>query len=68
MVVSIEPGFYKAGAYGIRIENLVYVEALDDEWFHFQNLTCVPIDHRLIDVALLTAEEKRAVEFWFPGA
>lgn len=65
MVVSIEPGFYKAGAYGIRIENLVYVEALDDEWSHFQNLTCAPIDTRLIDTALLTAEEKQAIDILF---
>lgn len=65
MVVSIEPGFYKTGAYGIRIENLVYVETLDDEWYHFQNLTCAPIDTRLIDATLLTTEEKRAVEHLF---
>lgn len=32
MIVSIEPGFYKPHAYGIRIENLAYVEALDDDW------------------------------------
>ena len=66
MVVSIEPGFYKTGAYGIRIENLVYVEALDDEWFHFQNLTLAPIDTRLIDVGLLTEEEKKAIKIYFP--
>ena len=65
MIVSIEPGFYKAGAYGIRIENLAYVEALDDDWFHFQNLTWAPIDRRLIDITLLTAEEKTAIEQLF---
>ena len=65
MVVSIEPGFYKTGAYGIRIENLVYVEALNDDWYRFQNLTNVPIDNRLIDLKLLTEEENRSIEEWF---
>jgi len=65
MIVSIEPGFYETGAYGVRIENLAYIEALNDEWYCFRNLTNVPIDTRLIDTKLLTAEEKQAVEVWF---
>ncbi len=62
MVVSIEPGFYKTNAYGIRIENLAYVEALDEDWYHFQNLTQAPIDTNLIATELLTLEEKKWIE------
>jgi len=63
MVVSNEPGYYKAGAYGIRIENLVtVVEAKlknnGNHWLCFDTLTCVPIDTRLVEVALLTDVEK----------
>lgn len=63
MIVSNEPGYYKEGAYGIRIENLVTVrEAFLSEdgrrYFGFDTLTCVPIDRRLIASELLTPEEK----------
>lgn len=63
MVVSNEPGYYQAGAFGIRIENLVVVvEARNDSagkrWFSFDTLTCAPIDTRLIDTALMSAAEK----------
>ena len=63
MIVSNEPGFYKAGAYGIRIENLVVVtEAdqandLDKTWYGFETLTLAPIDRRLVDVNLMTSSE-----------
>ena len=58
MIVSNEPGYYKAGAYGIRIENLVAVreakiEGADRRYFEFETLTLAPIDTRLIDLALL---------------
>lgn len=62
MVVSNEPGYYKTGAFGIRIENLVTV--VDHEiaggeraMLAFETLTLAPIDRRLIDAALLTGEE-----------
>ena len=63
MIVSNEPGYYRAGAYGIRIENLVLVEprAIDGaegEYLGFATLTHVPIDRRLIDPALLDAGER----------
>ena len=63
MILSNEPGYYKAGEYGIRIENLVLVEArsADDgerEIMGFRDLTLAPIDRRLVDVALLTPEER----------
>jgi Xaa-Pro aminopeptidase len=63
MIVSNEPGYYRAGAYGIRIENLVLVEARDiagaeGDFLGFATLTHVPIDRRLIDPALLDAGER----------
>jgi Xaa-Pro aminopeptidase len=62
MIVSNEPGYYKTGAYGIRIENLVCVTALDiegAEWpmLGFETLTRAPIDLALVDTALLTPPE-----------
>lgn len=65
MILSNEPGFYKEGAFGIRIENLVVVEeapALSEqtvpEMLHFETLTYAPIDTRLVDTGLLTAAER----------
>ena len=64
MILSNEPGYYKAGAFGIRIENLVLTEertiegADEGRWFGFENLTWVPIDRTLIEPALLTDSER----------
>ncbi len=61
MVVSNEPGYYKTGAYGIRIENLVTVTEADDAnggFLGFETLTLAPIDRALIDPAMLTAAER----------
>jgi Xaa-Pro aminopeptidase len=63
MVVSNEPGYYKTGAYGIRIENLQVVTPAADipggerPMLGFEALTLAPIDRRLVDKTLLTAEE-----------
>ena len=57
MVLSNEPGYYKKGKYGIRIENLIYVKKLRKKLF-FRNLTLAPIDKDLIDFKKLTEEEK----------
>jgi Xaa-Pro aminopeptidase len=63
MIVSNEPGYYKDGEYGIRIENLEVVmpaEAVgtgDRPMHRFQALTLAPIDRRLVDKSLLSAEE-----------
>jgi Xaa-Pro aminopeptidase len=63
MILSNEPGYYREGAFGIRIENLVAVETrkiagAEREMLGFETLTVVPIDLRLIEPKLLTAEEK----------
>ena len=63
MIVSNEPGYYRTGAFGIRIENLLLVHEAqsvndgDIEMLGFENLTLAPIDRRLIDTALLDADE-----------
>ena len=62
MILSNEPGYYKAGAYGIRIENLVLVEpraieGAEREMRGFETLTLAPFDRTLIDVSLLTPAE-----------
>ncbi len=62
MIVSNEPGYYREGAYGIRIENLVCVTPRPDldaerEMLGFETLTLAPLDRRLIDVALLERDE-----------
>ncbi|MFO1035174.1 MAG: aminopeptidase P family protein, partial [Hyphomicrobiales bacterium] len=63
MLLSNEPGYYKQGHYGIRIENLLIVtppEAIaggEREMMGFETLTLAPIDRNLIDTRLLTREE-----------
>lgn len=63
MIVSNEPGYYKDGEYGIRIENLEVVMPAEpvgegDRPMHrFQALTLAPIDRRLVDKTLLSPEE-----------
>jgi Xaa-Pro aminopeptidase len=64
MIVSNEPGFYKAGAFGIRIENLVAVkeaqiEGADRKYLEFETLTLAPIDLNCVDLALLTDAERQ---------
>jgi Xaa-Pro aminopeptidase len=62
MIISNEPGYYKTGEYGIRIENLVLVcereiEGAEKEMLGFETLTFAPIDRRLIDPQMLEPEE-----------
>lgn len=58
MILSNEPGFYKEGHYGIRIENVVMVVKSEKPRFlNFKNLTLVPIDKNLIDLSLLSQDE-----------
>ena len=57
MILSNEPGYYKKDKFGIRIENLIYVEKFKKKIF-FENLTLVPIEKNLINHGLLTNFEK----------
>lgn len=58
MILSDEPGFYKSGKYGIRIESLMLVEKSKKDFMQFRTLTLAPIDPALIDPKLLDNEEK----------
>jgi len=60
MIVSNEPGYYKEGEFGIRIENLILTKEKNDDDFYFETITLCPIDKRLIDKSLL---EEREVEW-----
>jgi Xaa-Pro aminopeptidase len=62
MIISNEPGYYKTGEYGIRIENLVlvvdvHIDGEEKEMLGFETLTFAPIDRRLIVKAMLSPEE-----------
>ena len=62
MIVSNEPGYYKTGAYGIRIENLVTVveaagNGAERPMLGFETLTLAPIDRNLVEPSLLTGGE-----------
>jgi Xaa-Pro aminopeptidase len=68
MILSNEPGYYKAGEYGIRIENLIVVsprtiEGAEREMLGFDVLTLAPIDLSLVQASLMTTEEKK----WLDG-
>ena len=63
MIVSNEPGYYRTGEYGIRIENLVLVRkaqlpGAERPILEFETLTMAPIDRRLIDVTMLSHAER----------
>lgn len=63
MILSNEPGYYREGAYGIRIENLIVVEkreisGAEREMMGFETVTFCPIDRRLIIRSMLTGEER----------
>ena len=66
MIVSDEPGYYKTGAYGIRIENLIVVQKWEPpegegegrDMLCFETLTLAPIDRALVDSALLDRDER----------
>ena len=57
MVLSNEPGYYRKGKFGIRIENLIYIKK-NNQKLSFVNLTLAPIDVDLINLDLLTRKEK----------
>eukprot|EP00003_Mantamonas_plastica_P008736 TRINITY_DN1778_c0_g1_i3.p1 TRINITY_DN1778_c0_g1~~TRINITY_DN1778_c0_g1_i3.p1 ORF type:complete len:642 (+),score=189.64 TRINITY_DN1778_c0_g1_i3:1797-3722(+) len=64
MTMTNEPGFYEAGAFGIRIENVMICERVNTlhefertEFYGFETITCAPIQKKLIDVSLLSNKE-----------
>ena len=67
MILSNEPGYYREGAFGIRIENLIVVreaKEIGDKRKHhdFETLTFVPLDRRLIDTDMLGPWERDWVD------
>ncbi|WP_375173580.1 aminopeptidase P family protein [Pseudooceanicola sp.] len=69
MILSNEPGYYREGAFGIRIENLIVVQPADPvgggdnrDMLDFETLTWVPIDRRLIATEMLTPEERAWID------
>lgn len=68
MILSNEPGYYREGAFGIRIENLLLVEpravaGAERPLLGFRELTLAPIDRRLVDETMLTPDERA----WWNG-
>ena len=66
MILSNEPGYYKQGHFGIRIENLVLVEqrdlpGMEGAWLGFETLTFAPIDRTLVDLSLLSPAQ---IDWW----
>jgi len=63
-VLSNEPGYYKAGEYGIRTENVIVAEKDEEfstdelEWLRFREITLCPIDLNLVDPGILDGREK----------
>ncbi|MGI6439451.1 MAG: aminopeptidase P family protein [Sphaerochaetaceae bacterium] len=66
MIVSDEPGIYREGEYGIRLENLIVVQHDSDtnfgEFLSFEVITLCPFERRLIDLSLLQEEEIAVVD------
>ncbi len=64
MILSNEPGYYKTGEYGIRIENLVLVvekevDGAEKPMLGFETLTFAPIERRLVAAEMLSARERK---------
>ncbi|MEM9434462.1 MAG: aminopeptidase P family protein [Pseudomonadota bacterium] len=67
MILSNEPGYYREGAFGIRIENLIVVQSApkmgdNRDQLSFETLTYVPFDRRLIDPELLSPQERAWID------
>lgn len=58
-IMTIEPGYYLAGHYGMRIENQVEVVESQPGFCRFESLTLIPIDLRQVEWKLLTEQEQR---------
>lgn len=59
MVMSIEPGFYVADKFGIRIENLFEIREEEDGFLSFKNLTYIPIEPQMLNMAEVTRSEMK---------
>jgi Xaa-Pro aminopeptidase len=62
MILSNEPGYYRAGEYGIRLENLVIVEkreiaGAEREMYGFETITLAPFDLACVEPGLMSPEE-----------
>jgi Xaa-Pro aminopeptidase len=72
-ILSNEPGYYEPGAYGIRIENLILVTEdpvrtrPGKQWLRFETITLCPIDTRLVEPKLLSADEKKWLNEYHAG-
>ena len=67
MLMSNEPGYYVAGEYGIRLENLMFVLEADlpgarTRFLRFESITLVPFERRLIETEMLTASEREWID------
>ncbi|KAG8718751.1 hypothetical protein FRC09_012164 [Ceratobasidium sp. 395] len=65
-VITNEPGFYKEGSFGVRIESALVVKKVEtrgqfggDVWLGFERFTCVPIQTRMVKMEMLTKDERR---------
>jgi Xaa-Pro aminopeptidase len=72
MLLSNEPGYYKPGEYGIRIENLVLVVPRtipggERDMLGFETLTLAPIERRLVETAMMTADEIAWLDAYHAG-
>ena len=70
MIITIEPGYYEDGEFGIRIENCYLVTKAETahkyapniEFVRFEPLTFVPIQREFIDISLINEEERRWID------
>ncbi|KAG8683987.1 hypothetical protein FRC08_013963, partial [Ceratobasidium sp. 394] len=65
-VITNEPGFYKEGSFGVRIESALVVKKVEtrgqfggDVWLGFERFTCVPIQTRMVKMEMLNKDERR---------
>jgi Xaa-Pro aminopeptidase len=58
MVITLEPGIYFEGQWGIRIENVYAIEEDQTGWMRFTPLTLIPYSRKMIDFNLLNRQEK----------
>lgn len=68
MLITDEPGIYRAGEYGIRTENTLmvvsYANTADGEFYRFEPMTLVPIDMRAVDFSLMTDEDREYLRLY----